>query len=36
MEIKYSDCCNVLYDEDIARCSECYESCGFIIEEEEE
>lgn len=34
--MKYSDCCGSKYDEDIARCFECYEPCGFYEEEEEQ
>ena len=35
-KVKYSDCCGVLYDEDIARCKECGEHCGYYEEDEEE
>ena len=32
---KYSDCCGASYDDDIARCIECGEHCGYYEEEEE-
>ena len=34
--MKYTDCCNVEYDDDIARCTCCGELCGFIEEDDEE
>lgn len=34
--MKLTDCCNVEYDEDVARCPECYEPCGYYEEEKSE
>lgn len=34
--MKYSDCCSALYDEDVARCPECYEPCGYYEDEDDD
>jgi len=34
--MKYTDCCSANYDEDIARCPECGEPCGYWEEAQEE
>ena len=30
---KYTDCCGAFYDEDVCRCPECGELCGYYEDE---
>ena len=34
--IKVTDCCGANYDEDIGRCPDCGELCGYVLLEEDE